>query len=38
MAITLSNSGITSGSVVKSAEVSQSIDAFAGLVAYDFAV
>ena len=35
MAITLSNSGITSGSVVKSAEVSQSIDAFAGLVAYD---
>jgi hypothetical protein len=35
MAITLSNSGITSGSIIKSSEVSQSIDAFAGLVAYD---
>jgi len=35
MAITLSNSGITSGSVIKSSEVSQSIDAFAGLIAYD---
>tara|TARA_B110000240_G_scaffold192869_1_gene237774 strand:- start:900 stop:2849 length:1950 start_codon:yes stop_codon:yes gene_type:complete len=35
MAIKLSNSGITSGSVVKSAEVSQSIDAFTGTIAYD---
>ena len=35
MAITLSNTGITSGSVVKSAEISQSIDAFTGVVAYD---
>ena len=35
MAIKLSKSGITSGSVVKSAEVSQSIDAFTGAIAYD---
>tara|TARA_R110001592_G_scaffold27955_4_gene103415 strand:+ start:5281 stop:6975 length:1695 start_codon:yes stop_codon:yes gene_type:complete len=35
MAITLSNSGITSGSIVRSAEISQSIDAFTGIVAYD---
>jgi len=35
MAIKLSNSGITSGSVVKAAEVSQSIDAFTGTIAYD---
>jgi hypothetical protein len=30
MAITLSNSGISSGEVIKSSEVSQSIDAFTG--------
>jgi len=35
MAIKLSNTGITSGAVVKSAEVSQSIDAFTGTIAYD---
>tara|TARA_R110000803_G_scaffold78350_3_gene143509 strand:+ start:2690 stop:4636 length:1947 start_codon:yes stop_codon:yes gene_type:complete len=35
MAIKLSNTGITSGSVVKSAEVSQSVDAFTGTIAYD---
>ena len=35
MAITLSNSGISSGAVIKSSEVSQSIDAFTGAVAYD---
>ena len=35
MALTLSNSGITSGSVVRAAEVSQSIDAFTGAEAYD---
>lgn len=35
MALTLSNSGITSGSVVRAAEISQSIDAFTGAEAYD---
>jgi len=35
MAIKLSNTGITPGAVVKSAEVSQSIDAFTGTIAYD---
>jgi hypothetical protein len=35
MALTLSNSGITSGSVIRAAEISQSIDAFTGTEAYD---
>ena len=35
MAIKLTNNGIISGAVIKSAEVSQSIDAFTGTIAYD---
>ena len=35
MARTLSNTGISSGAVIKSSEISQSIDAFTGVVAYD---
>jgi len=35
MALTLSNSGIISGSIIKAAEISQSIDAFTGVEAYD---
>ena len=35
MALTLSNSGISSGSVIRAAEISQSIDAFTGTEAYD---
>ena len=35
MALTLSNSGISSGSIIRAAEISQSIDAFTGTEAYD---
>ena len=35
MAIKLSNTGIAAGQVVKAAEVSQSVDAFLGTIAYD---
>lgn len=35
MALTLSNSGISSGSVIRAAEISQSIDAFTGAEAYN---
>jgi len=35
MAITLSNTGISSSAVIQAAEISQSIDAFTGVVAYD---
>ena len=35
MALTLSNSGISSGSVINAAQISQSIDAFTGAEAYN---
>ena len=35
MALTLSNSGIESGSIIRAAEISQSIDAFTGVEAYN---
>lgn len=38
MAKTLSNSGITSGSVIRAAEISQSIDALTGTEAYDITI
>ena len=38
MALTLSNTGISSGSLIEASHVSQSIDALTGVVAYDITI
>jgi hypothetical protein len=38
MALTLSNAGISSGSLIEAAHVSQSIDALTGVEAYDITI